>query len=548
MTMAPEKPNMPDRESNFDSFKDLLLDMAQERSAEALLEMIVQRLATRPDVALARIWLVAPGDVCDSCPSVGAPCGDRDSCLHMAATAGNLVPQGTDLSQLDSQIDRFPIGTGIVGRIVSTGRRVLMSDIENDTQWVTRPGWAKKEGICGYGGQPLMYGGQTLGALVVFVRVQPTDEGMVWLRMIADHAAVAIANARAFEENKQLKQQLEMERDYLREEVREAHAFGDIIGRGKALQEVLRQVELVAPTDAGVLILGESGTGKELVAREIHRRSPRRERPMVVVNCASIPHELYESEFFGHVRGAFTGAVKDRMGRFELADGGTLFLDEVGEIPLPLQGKLLRVLQEGEFERVGEERTRKVDVRILAATNRDLREETEAQRFRQDLYYRLNVFPLEVAPLRDRLEDIPLLAAHFLKQAAARFNCPQPRLTQAEGLRLQQYDWPGNVRELQNVLERAVITSRSGKLRLDLSSDSIRTPAAASSGTAKEDPLNVVVISDAAMRRRDHDNIRAALEQTNWKIYGPGGAAELLGLRPTTLASRVTRMGLRREQ
>src|SRR6201999_1927728 len=255
---------------------------------------------------------------------------------------------------------------------------------------------------------------------------------------------------------------------YLRQEVREANAFGDLVGRSPALAAVERQIELVAPTDAPGLILGETGPGKELVAREVHRRSGRSARPLIKVNCAAVPRELYESEFFGHARGAFTGALRDRAGRFELADGGTLFLDEVGEIPLELQAKLLRVLQEGELERVGEERTRKINVRLIAATNGDLRAEAEAGRFRQDLYYRLSVFPVELPPLRKRADDIPLLAEHFLALAARKLGRPKLRLTLAHVQQLQQYPWPGNVRELQHVIERAAITADGPRLAIEL--------------------------------------------------------------------------------
>src|SRR5271165_1860585 len=225
----------------------------------------------------------------------------------------------------------------------------------------------------------------------------------------------------------------------------------EIIGQSIALRQIIAQIEMVAPTDANVLILGETGTGKELIAQQLHRRSRRKDRPLVRVNCACIPKELYESEFFGHARGAFTGAIKDRVGRFEAAAGGTVFLDEIGEIPLELQSKLLRVLQEKYYERVGEERTRRADVRIIAATNRDLKKEVEAGRFREDLYYRLNVFPMELAPLRERREDIPLLAAHFVELSLRELGCPRPRLTRAGIETLQSYDWPGNIRELRNV-------------------------------------------------------------------------------------------------
>jgi transcriptional regulator with GAF, ATPase, and Fis domain len=330
-------------------------------------------------------------------------------------------------------------------------------------------------------------------------------------------------------------QLLDVQENQRRDEGDGARGFGSIIGRSAAIDNLAEQIELVASTDASVLVLGESGTGKELVAQEIHARSRRREHPLVKVNCASIPQELYESEFFGHVRGAFTGALRDRAGRFELADRGTLFLDEVGEIPYHLQGKLLRVLQEHEFERVGEEVTRRVDVRIVAAT--------KAGRFRRDLFYRLAVFPIEVAPLRQRKDDIPLLATHFLQQIAAGLDRPVPRLTPANLIQLQQYDWPGNVRELRNVMERAAIAARGGALRLDLLRD-----AALPSGDGPEGGFGAgqprEVIPDAEMRRRERDNLLAALEQARGKIYGPGGAAELLGMRPTTLASRLKRQGL----
>lgn len=265
---------------------------------------------------------------------------------------------------------------------------------------------------------------------------------------------------------------------------------------------------------------------------------------MVKCNCASIPRELYESEFFGHVKGAFTGAVSDRAGRFQLADGGTLFLDEVGEIPLDMQSKLLRVLQEGEFERVGEERTQRVDVRIIAATNRDLKKESEAKRFREDLYYRLNVFPVHVAPLHERREDIAVLASHFVNASASKLNRPLPRLTQGNILKLQRYDWPGNIRELQNVIERAVITAKAGRLNFDLPTDTLpKKPSPVDSSQATEEPE---VISDVEMQRRERVNILAALKQTKWKISGEDGAADLLGIKPTTLASRMKKMNIER--
>jgi transcriptional regulator with GAF, ATPase, and Fis domain len=282
-----------------------------------------------------------------------------------------------------------------------------------------------------------------------------------------------------------------------------------------------------------------------LIARAIHEAGNRSKRALIRVNCAAIPRELFESEFFGHVRGAFTGALRDRIGRFELADGGTLFLDEVGEIPLELQGKLLRVLQEGQFERVGEERTRKVDVRVIAATNRDLKQEVRQGRFREDLYFRLNVFPIESVALRERRDDIPLLAAHFLNGASRKLKTSELRLTEGDMRRLTQYDWPGNVRELENVIERAAILARNGRVRVDLPEPGNgRGPIAQKS--ARE--VLLPVLTEDERRDRDRANILAALSACGGKVFGRGGAAELLDVKPTTLASRIKSLGIRVER
>jgi DNA-binding NtrC family response regulator len=319
--------------------------------------------------------------------------------------------------------------------------------------------------------------------------------------------------------------------------------FSEIVGESAALRQVLKEIELVAPSDATVLILGETGTGKELIAQGVHQRSRRRDRPLVRVNCTSIPKELFESEFFGHSKGAFTGAIKDRAGRFEVAAGGTLFLDEVGEIPLALQSKLLRVLQEKCYERVGEEKTRRADVRIVAATNRDLAKEVAAGRFRGDLYYRLNVFPLKIAPLKERKGDIPLLAAFFLNLAAKELGCPKPRLTQPGIEALQNYDWPGNIRELRNVIERAVISAGGGALEFDLLGNGPDPTLYKRADVNEPEPE---YLTEQEIRRRERANVFAVLQKTSWKIKGAGGAAELLGVNPSTLISRIEKMGLKR--
>jgi transcriptional regulator with GAF, ATPase, and Fis domain len=366
--------------------------------------------------------------------------------------------------------------------------------------------------------------------------------------MFADHAAIAIANSRAFAEIERLREQLKLENDYLREEAKQERHFGDIVGESAALRKVLDQIALVAPSEASVLVLGESGTGKELIARAIHERSQRADGPLVKVNCASIPRDLFESEFFGHVRGAFTGAIRDRTGRFQLANGGTLFLDEVGEIPLDLQSKLLRVLQEGTFERVGEEKTRRANVRIVAATNRDLRREIEAGSFRQDLFFRLSVFPIELPPLRKRREDIPLLVRHFIEQARQRARCGNLQLTGEQMQRLQNYSWPGNVRELQNVIERAMILSSCGAQPFNLNGGlPVTEPSSAlPPSNLPETAQSVAFLTQAEWEAQERANLMAALEAANWKIYGAGGAAQLLGMKPTTLSSRLQSLGIKK--
>ena len=380
-----------------------------------------------------------------------------------------------------------------------------------------------------YTSTPIRERGRLIGAVIVFRDVTRRRESEEKLR-----AALA--------EVDHLRERLDRENEYLQEESRVETRHRGIIGRSAPIERVMRQIELVAETDATVLITGESGTGKELIARAIHQASRRSTRPMIRVNCAAIPRELFESEFFGHVKGAFTGATRDRPGRFELADGGTLFLDEVGEIPLELQGKLLRVLQEKQFERIGEAQTRNVDVRIIAATNRSLKEDVSAGRFREDLFYRLDVFPIESAPLRQRLDDIPLLARHALDGVIAKLNIPKIRLSAADIDRLKSYDWPGNVRELENVIERAAILASKGRLRISL--PDVATPRRAERGAPRTNE-SAALLTEVDRKRRDRENILAALASSNGKVFGDDGAARLLQIPPTTLLSRMKALGLK---
>ena len=378
---------------------------------------------------------------------------------------------------------------------------------------------------------------------VNYLEFDRREYGVAFIRDITGRKKIEEEKAAAFEEINRLRTQLELENEYLHEEVRELQPFGNIIGKSLPLQHILKQIEMVSPTDANVLITGESGTGKELIVHEIHKRSPRASRPLIRVNCASIPRELYESEFFGHVKGAFTGAIKDRVGRFELANGGTLFLDEVGEIPLDLQSKLLRVLQEGTFERVGDERTIQSDVRVIGATNRHLKKEVDSGAFREDLYYRLNVFPIVVPPLRERKDDIPALAGHFLKLAQKKFNRTGIELTKSNIIALENYTWPGNIRELQNVIERAVIIAPANRLVFDLPKNPKSRSIAPPKTTVR---ASGPVLTFDEIKELERQNILNALNSTNWKIFGKNGAAELLGIPPTTLTTRIQRMGLKK--
>jgi len=388
--------------------------------------------------------------------------------------------------------------------------------------------------MTGYGDIPMSVRAMKAGAFE-FLTKPCRDEDL--LRAIGQ----AIERGRQMEQSKNARID---EPSYPEHHRREAVRFSEIVGSSAALRQVLRQIELVAPSDAAVLILGETGTGKELIARAVHQHSRRRDKPLVRVNCTSIPKNLFESEFFGHAKGAFTGAIKDRAGRFEVASGGTLFLDEVGEIPLELQSKLLRVLQEKCYERVGEDRTQHADVRIVAATNRDLKKEVAAGCFREDLYYRLNVFPLQVAPLRERKEDIPLLTTHFVELLVRELGCPKPRLTRAVIETLQNYDWPGNIRELRNVIERAIIFARGGALEFDL-------PVNGSSvdltyfGPQDDEAPEAEYLTESEIRRRERQNLLAILQKTGWKIKGMDGAAELLGVKASTLVYRIKKMGFK---
>ncbi|MCK5254788.1 MAG: sigma 54-interacting transcriptional regulator [Deltaproteobacteria bacterium] len=350
---------------------------------------------------------------------------------------------------------------------------------------------------------------------------------------VAEHEQTEEELRKALKEIERLKEQLQADYTYLREEIKLEHNFNEIIGVSNALKYVLFKIEQIANIDTTILVLGETGTGKELVARAIHNMSPRKNRPLVKVDCATLPPNLIESELFGHEKGSFTGSQERTIGRFELAHGSTIFLDEIGELPLVLQSKLLRVIQDGEFERIGSSSPIKVDVRIIAATNRNLENEIRKGNFRQDLWYRLNVFPITVPPLRQRVEDIPLLVHAFVNKFSKKIGKTIEKVTKDDMRILKSYSWPGNVRELQNVIERSVINTQGSLLCL---TDKLEVPLDAERTTNRKKHLKII----------EHDYILNVLEETKWKIEGENGAAAILGLNPSTLRSRMRNLGIRR--
>jgi len=434
--------------------------------------------------------------------------------------------------------------------VLDSQQAVMRGDLEREQQSAGDKRLVA-EGIQSYCVVPLVAMGNSIGTFTVWSETtnRYSEDDAELLQEVANQVALAIANMKSYEEIASLKARLEKENVYLQEEIRTEHNFEEIVGNSATLLDLLRRVDQVAPADSSVLIYGETGTGKELIARAIHDRSARKNRPLVKVNCSAISAGLVESELFGHVKGAFTGAFERRIGRFELADGGTIFLDEVGELPLETQVKLLRVLQEREFEPVGSNRSVRVDVRIIAATNRNLQESISAGSFRSDLYYRLNVFPLEVPPLRERRSDIPQLAMFFLSRYSRNLGKRMEGISAAAAERLKSYSWPGNVRELQNVIERALILCHGPILELEADLISV-SPSEALRDTARE-------VGEAAqpagpsssiktLEEVERAHISAVLEQTRGVVEGANGAAKSLGMHPNTLRHRMEKLGIKR--
>jgi len=428
--------------------------------------------------------------------------------------------------------------------VYRTGKPLL---VEGDRQAIPiEPDLSVLEGLAYSYLSPLPGRSRILGILGVGRRTaEPFSSDEVnFLTQVRSQISLAVENALAYGEIRELRDQLSKEKLYLEDEIRTEMNFAQIIGNSAALRRVLKRVETVAPTESTVLIYGETGTGKELIARGIHDLSPRRTKPFVKLNCAAIPTGLLESELFGHERGAFTGAIAQRLGRFEVANGGTIFLDEIGEIPLELQTKLLRVLQEREFERLGSSRTLRTDARLIAATNRDLEAMVSEQKFRSDLFFRLNVFPVHVPPLRERDGDIPLLVRHFAQQFSRRMNKVIETIPSATMNALCRYDWPGNIRELQNVIERAVIISAGSALSVDVADLKVSMAGHVVEGTTTPKSTNGALHD--VLEQLERQQILKALEQCNWVVAGPNGAAAHLGMKRSTLQQRVQKLGIAR--
>ena len=472
------------------------------------------------------------------CDGVGITLPDTDN-THLRIYAMDF-PFSDESVQEESLIS---MDEDISGAVFRTGKPWCGSVQEARRQGMKDTARAELGTVCIL---PLVSRGRVLGIFGV-VKYQDnafTSDDIEFLTQIANQVAIAVENACAFGEIRELKDKLAQEKLYFEDEIRSEMNFAQIVGKSASLRRVLKQVETVAPTDSTVLIYGDTGTGKELIARAIHDLSPRRSKPFVKLNCAAIPTGLLESELFGHEKGAFTGAIAQRIGRFEVANGGTIFLDEIGEVPLELQTKLLRVLQEREFERLGSSRTLRTDARLIAATNRDLEAMVSEQKFRSDLFFRLNVFPVHVPPLRERHGDIPLLVRHFTQQFSRRMNKVIESIPSAAMDALSRYHWPGNIRELQNVIERAVIISTGPVLSVDVTD--LKLPKAGVSVEQATAPKSINGALHDLLQETERQQILKALKKCNWVVAGPHGAAAHLAMKRSTLQLRMHKLGIAR--
>lgn len=498
--------------------------MTSSLNPEEVLSTIARGLVDELDAPLARIWLLHSADICDQCHQASI-CSQRDCCLHLSASEGIT-------NNLNGEYRRIPLGSLHIGLIARNQEPLITSDFKDDARFPDKE-WIEQQGIKLHAGYPLLFRQELLGVMAVFSRSELSPGVLQHLSGFANQASIAIKNAELFDEVKQLKNRLQAENVYMQEEIKLIHNFENLIGNSETFIKVLRKVEQVAPTDATVLILGESGTGKELVARALHNISLLKDRPLIKINCAALPAALIENELFGHEKGAYTGADSPKIGRFELADGSAIFLDEIGDLPFEIQSKLLRVIEAGEFEHIGGLKTVKVNIRIIVATNHDLERCVENGSFRDDLFYRLNVFPIELPPLRERKEDIPLLVRHFVSKHGSKLGKQIDAISKRVMNSLLSYHWPGNVRELENVIERSMILSRAGTLQIDEVFDLPTRPKFDHDGYR-------------TLRDVERDHILHILGETSWVIEGKLGAAIRLDIHPATLRSRMQKLGIKR--
>jgi formate hydrogenlyase transcriptional activator len=525
-------------DTQFDMLRGVTRQMATAEDLDSVLRSIATALVERGDALLSRIFLQMYDHECPICRrriEAGEQAGTEERVLHFVAGAGAE-------SNLDGLFHRVPLDWPMpAAEVMRTRKPVLIEDWRQEARFSRAPRIAQvwsDMNIISLAAYPLDFRGELLGSIGYAARRKIDLHEFELLGIFADQAAIAIKSAYLFRELDRHKDRLQVENAYLQDEIRVDSGFEHIVGESPALRTVLRKVRQVAAVETTVLLTGETGTGKELVARAIHEGSPRKDRPLIKINCGAIPQGVVESELFGHEKGAFTGALQKRIGRFELADKGTLFMDEVGELPLETQVKLLRVLQEQEFERVGSTRPMKVDVRLIAATNRDIDREVAEGRFRPDLYYRLNVFPIRIPPLRERPSDIPLLVQHFLAQLQRKLARPLKGVEPRSMEQLQRYAWPGNIRELQNVLERACVLARGPVV-------SLAEPLRANGSTVSP---SATVPSLSTLDESERAHIRRALTAAGGRVHGSDGAAVMLGINPSTLRSRMQKLGIEKQR
>ncbi|MBX7219620.1 MAG: sigma 54-interacting transcriptional regulator [Blastocatellia bacterium] len=524
----------------------ITLSALQESELKPLVRNLVHRIANLTGIALVRIWLTGLGDHCSTC-CFQKECPSQTRCLHLAASQGTTLAPGTaDWSSLEGNHSRIPFQVQKIGYIGSTGSTIHLESLEG-VPWITNPAWVNSEKITSFVGHPLIARGEIMGVLAIFARFPISKNQSTWLRTLADFVALAIANHQGHNHLKEQIVRLERENRHLQEELQDLQGYAELAGTSPALQKVRQQVEFVARTDSPALIIGEPGTGKELVARQLHRQSSRKDRSFIKINCEIAPAELLEKILFGSVGGQFQ--QNESSSRVQMADQGTLFLDEIGALPMSLQIMVNQLVQEGSIPARGNQPAQPVNVRIVAASRKNLRDEVQAGRFRADLYHRLSIFPIEIPPLRERPEDIPLLANFFIGRICQKNQFPQLTLSPEQVFALSHRSWAENVTELRSVVEQAVTLGRGEKLLFE--SGRSLVPSSSNKPEQPELPLESPPPTHSGenkIRRQERESIMAALRLTKGKIFGLGGAAEILGVKGTTLASRLKALGISKKE